>query len=166
MMRYGNAVLHNVADFIEHPETGKLSLNRLPNDVRLKTNDFLRNSISFHTAGCEIRFRMKDSPVKVTLSLQNDQNEQGVQIAELFYGIFQHKHSLFVTREPVTFTINPLPDYDMMRMVSKDVEAEFNPELVRIVLPYDGDIQLIDIEGDIDEPWQFDKPETTLMTYP
>lgn len=165
MMRYGNAELHNVADFTEHPESGKLALNRLPNDIRLNTNERLRDVSSFHAAGCEIRFRLKDSPIKVTLALQNDANSQGVQMAELFYGIFQHKSPLYITHEPVTFTIEPLGNHKLLKKVSKEVEAEFEPELVRIVLPYDADIQLIDIDGDFEEPSPYDKPDTTLMTY-
>lgn len=166
-MRYGNAVIHNVRDIFDYRDTNKKVLSRLPKNV-FEQCPGLRADAGYNACGVEIRFRIKKGKVKVTLEMLNDGIDgEGIALAEVFHGGFSEP-SPYVLKKGERLSIavsNDNLNMNVLRDIHKKEKMAYDPDLIRIVLPYTAHISLIDIEGDIQPPMPGDAPNQTWWSY-
>lgn len=166
-MRYGNAVIHNVRDIFDYEGTDKNVLSRLPKHV-FSQCPALREGPGYNACGVEIRFRIKRGKVKVTLEMLNDGIDgQGIALMEVFHGGFAEP-SPCVLKKGERYTLEVSHEelnMEVLRAIHKKEKMAYDPDMVRIVLPYEAHISLIDIEGDIEPPMPGDAPSQTWWSY-
>lgn len=161
-MIFDNIDFHNVEE-LEACEKGYI-MWRLPGAVREQMNEGLRNRSSRYSTGIELRFKITGD--SATVILQADSMEEA-QVAYLYYGSFQggwQNSSRVIGTQETRITI-PRPDgLAVMKQITRDQELGFDPEVVRVVLPY-GNCYYLGVEGSVEPPSPQDVPALTYLAY-
>jgi len=166
-MIFKNAELHNVEEIIKSEEHGGYLLSRIPERVRMRINDNAKKR-ALCGCGCEIRFNIKGDKVKITLKRLPGEKASSTGIAEIYYGSFQAPYTLtpqYIGNEPVTFTIGKPENIELLERLTKEYHLPFDPNLVRVILPYDWDSCLINIEGECEPPNPRQVPKLRYLAY-
>ena len=166
-MIYGDVELYNVQDMIETSPGGGFLLSRLPAGVRAKVNERAQYA-SLSGSGTEIRFRMLGDRVKLVLG--RDAVSGGVSpagIAEVFQGAYQgsyHVSPQIITtgRTELTFTRRSL---EHLLPIQEQERYPYDPELIRVLLPYDWANRLYTVEGETAPPLAGQVPDKRYLTY-
>lgn len=157
-------ILHGFTDIAED-ETGALRLYRVPRTLLPKLGVRV-NVRSFHPAGSELRFRMKDTPVKFKFRRITEPdhplfvNQTAFPIG-IFYGDFQYT---WLSLQEGDNEIEIKPFHDQTGLMHR-MQKRFSPELTRIVLPPFIDLRIVDMEGEVEPPRPGDVPEKMLLSY-
>ncbi|WNR46830.1 SGNH/GDSL hydrolase family protein [Paenibacillus roseipurpureus] len=140
-MIYGQVELHNVAEAIRVPGREGVLLQRVPEDVRIRTREATQMKCR-EAAGCEIRFVSDWNPVKVTLV-----SYSGPTRVYYHCGDFAVR-SYTVGKEPVTIELTPptpaflqSPDFPVTKL-----SLRFDPKVMRLVSG-GGELHLLDVDG-------------------
>ena len=157
-------ILHGFTDIAED-ETGALRLYRVPRTLLPKLGVRV-NVRSFHPAGSELRFRMKDTPVKFKFRRITEPdhplfvNQTAFPIG-IFYGDFQYT---WLSLQEGDNEIEIKPFHDQTELMHR-MQKRFSPELTRIVLPPFIDLRIVDMEGEVEPPRPGDVPEKMLLSF-
>lgn len=153
---------HNVAQI--EPLADGFRLWRVPEDVRARANESLRTRSAAYSTGIELRFLMRSD--EVTVLLRSDPIAEG-QMAYLYYGSLQGgwQQSSFIIRDDVTSLRLTRPgNPEQLQRISREAGLPFDPQVVRLVLPY-GNIIFHGIDGDVAPPPKEYLPKHTLLCY-
>lgn len=166
-MNYKNVELYNVEDFIEYDTKGALKFIRISDELRLQLNERAQ-SAAFYGCGCEIRFNMISDIVKVTLQVDQGYSSAAQGIAEVFYGPYQGPYQIcpsLIGTEPTELIIKKPENLQELKRIAQEKNLKYDPELVRIILPYDRANLLIDIQGEISLPRPEQSPDVKYLAY-
>ena len=161
-MVFDNILFHNVEE-LEAADKG-LMMWRLPKYVRERVNEGIETITGRYTTGVEFRFKMKTDSVR--LYLRADEAFEA-QVAYVFFGSIQggwQSSSFVIGREKTEIIIRKPDNMDVLKQISERQKFAFNPEVVRVVLPY-GHIYYCGIAGDVEAPAQKDLPQKTYLAY-
>lgn len=160
-MRYQNVEIHNAVERIL-PEKGGFYFSRIPKSVREHLNPKAQDR-ALWTAGSEIRCILKDGSLRIIL-----ENESPlVSIAEVYYGPFFHSfHSLEYGKQSEIVVEKP-KNLSLLREIAEKENSPFDPEVVRVLLPYKGRIRFyaIFVEGSVEFPNPTQLPSRTCLMY-
>jgi len=153
--------LHNIVDQAPYLESGPDTFLRIPKELRIQLNSSAKQS-AFHSAGCELRFRLKGPSFKLRIETCGiGAPQHGGGLAQLVVGDFSHTYfpvGLGVTKLECT-----LPEHGHLSLVSES--PYFHPELIRVLLPTHAAICGIEIDGDLSAPLPGDVPKRRVLHY-
>ncbi len=162
MITYDNILFHNVEE-LEKTELG-MKFWRLPAAVRADLSENLRTNTARFGTGIELRFKMKED--KAVIHLVAEPSEEA-NVCFLYYGSiqggWQYSSKIIGTKDTAITIIKPV-NLDRLKEITEEQHLPFDPEVVRIVLPY-GNIYYLGHEGDIVPPEKEDLPEKTYLAY-
>lgn len=161
-MQYANIEFHNVEALVPCEEG--LALSRLPESMLevLRRRD--AEACAFLCSGVELRFRIRSGEAKIYLHMQDV--TEGLP-AQIMYGSFQGGWMVSakaIGREKTCITLQQSKNLPELKRITEEKNLPFQPELVRIVLPY-GRCVFDGAEGDIQPPQPGDTPAHTLLSY-
>ena len=161
-MIFDNIMFHNVAELEESDKGYKMW--RVPQEIREHLNDTAKNSTSGCATGVELRFKMKGE--SATLILAADKAAEAT-VAYIYYGSIQggwENSSRVILNQNTRITIQKPHNMDFLKQLSKAKKFPFNPEVVRVVLPY-GYIYYVGVEGEVEPPTKEELPTKTYLAY-
>ena len=161
-MIFDNILFHNVEE-LEATDKGYL-MWRVPKYVRECLNQRAGTDVSRCSCGVELRFKMKSDTATLILSAL-----EGVEatVAYIYYGSIQggfENSSRMILNKETRIQINKPDNMDVLQAITKEHNLPFNPEVVRVVLPY-GRLFYVGVEGDIEPPTKEDMPDKTYLAY-
>ena len=156
-----NIDFHNVAEMTETENGWKMS--RLPSVVTERMEEGA-SSVAAYGTGVELRFKIKGDAV--TLKLRAEEAAEA-QTAHIYYGAFQggweNSSRTILTKETAVRIERP-ENFKFMQQVTEERGLDFNPEVVRVVLPY-GTCIYLGVEGEVEAPAPEDYPAKTYLAY-
>lgn len=161
-MIFQNIDFHNVADIL--PYEDGYQLWRVPAHVRQQANERLNTTTAAYSTGIELRFLMRSD--KVTIRLRSVPIAEG-QMAYVYFGSLQGgwQQSSFIIRNDVTaITLTRPANVEQMQQITRHARLPFDPQVVRLVLPY-GNIIFHGVEGEVAPPPAEFLPKHTLLCY-
>ena len=160
-MIFENIYFHNVEE-LEKCEKG-YRMYRIPSYVREQINQKARDEVSLYSTGIELRFRLKGDSATVILSV--DENEEA-QVAFIYYGTFQGgwQYSSKTLQKETRITIPKNNNLKLLKEIAKKSQLAFDPEVVRIVLPY-GTCYFVGVEGEVEPPLKEQLPKKAYLAY-
>ncbi|MCM0649343.1 hypothetical protein NBE98_13305 [Clostridium swellfunianum] len=168
-MIYKNAEFYNIDEIHEIKEEGVFVLSRIPEKVRAELNEKAKRA-AFFGCGTEIRFNIEDECIK--LVLQRAPEEGAVLdtgLVEIYYGSFQasweYSPRILSTKKPTELIIKRPKNIKTLERLSKEYSLPFDPNLVRVILPYDWKNYLIDLEGSCTPPRSEQVPSKRYLAY-
>lgn len=161
-MIFQNICFHNVEEL--EPWNGGFRMCRVPAAVRESLNESAGNVVSRFSTGVELRFKIKgDSAV---LILKAEEAEEA-QTAFIYYGSFQggwQYSAKTLYSHDTRITIPALCDGGKLKAIAGDQKLGFDPEVVRVVLPY-GTCIFVGVEGEVEPPCPEELPGETYLAY-
>lgn len=147
-MIFQNMEFHNVEEMIRCDKGYQML--RLPSYVRDHINPAARDEVSRFSTGVEIRFRLKGDSANIILSV--DENAEA-QVAYIYYGSFQGgwEYSSKIIHNRTRITVPKCINLQVLKEITESRSLPFDPELVRIVLPY-GTCYFVGLEGEVEPP--------------
>lgn len=161
-MIFDNIMFHNVEELEEIDKGYKMW--RVPQELREELNDKAKNSTSGCATGVELRFKIKGD--SATLLLMADKAEEA-SVAYIYYGSIQggwENSSRIIFNQNTRITIQKPHNMDFLKQLSNTENLPFNPEVVRVVLPY-GHVYYVGVEGEVEPPTKEDLPTKTYLAY-
>jgi lysophospholipase L1-like esterase len=160
------ADLHNVQSISPSEDGHARRLCRVREQTRLQLNAGAQQR-AFNTAGCEIRFNLLGPSATIRLR-RPPGNNAAVHLVEIYYGSFQStppESPIAIATTPTEIKISQPSDGYALWELAHSHDQHFDPELVRVILPYDESIELIDIHGDIAPPRPDQLPQRRYLAY-
>lgn len=143
-------------------------MNRVPEELRLKLHGMALDAAYFG-CGTEIRFNLEDEEVKVLLKRMPGKGiVGGYGIAEVYYGSFQgswQDSPRIIGNDAVEIVVKKPENIELLSKLTREYRLPYDPELVRILLPYEWGNCLIDIKGKCSPPRQGQTPERKCLSY-
>ncbi|MBQ7924914.1 MAG: SGNH/GDSL hydrolase family protein [Lachnospiraceae bacterium] len=173
-MIFQNIEFHNVAE-LEQTDKGYI-MWRVPADVRAHLNPDSAQGVCRFGSGIELRFRMVSDTVN--LVLRTDPIAEA-QVAYIYYGAFQagfmYSSKVINAEETVITIAKPegnaigqdptgATGLEIMRKVTTEHQLAFDPEVVRVVIPY-GHNYFVRLEGEVLPPEESQLPAKTYLAY-
>lgn len=155
-------LFHNVEE-LEATDSGYL-MWRVPKYVRERLNERAGTDVSRCACGVELRFKMKSDTATLILSALEGAE---ATVAYIYYGSIQggwENSTRFILNKETRIQINKPDNMEVLKATTKEYDLPFNPEVVRVVLPY-GRLFYVGVEGDIEPPAKEDLPEKTYLAY-
>ena len=166
-MIYKNAELYNIEEMERIEEPSGYLLNRIPGALRAKLNEKAQKT-AFDGCGCEIRFNIDGESVKVVLARMPDDNKIRKGIAEIYHGSFQASYQespRIIGSQLVTIEVHKPDKLSLLEKLTHERNLPFDPNLTRIILPYDWRYCLLDIQGACSPPKPEQTPKRRLLSY-
>lgn len=155
------ATLHNVAEIVPDHRTGEPVFCRIPESLRINLNEKAQRG-AFHSAGCEVRFRLTSESITLKIrACQVGAEQNGGKLAQILFGDFSHTYFPIETTETVIQVT--APNYARLEMAPQP--RQFHPRLMRVLLPTHAAICQCEIEGDIAPPELGDVPALRALFY-
>lgn len=161
-MIFENIEFHNVEE-LEVCEKGH-RMWRLPKWVRENINEKAGKISSGYATGVELRFKMKSDKATLFLSAENMTE---ATVAYIYYGSIQGgwaDSTRVILTQKTAVEIRRPDNMEVLKQISKERKLPFDPEVVRVVLPY-GTIYYHGIEGEVELPAKEELPEKTYLAY-
>jgi lysophospholipase L1-like esterase len=163
-----NAELHNVRELVEPAEGEGRWMSRVPEQVRQHLNEKARQT-ALNGCGCEIRFNLIGKQAKIVLQRDRCEGIQERGLLEIYHGPFQSAYEMtprYIGNERYEIVIDAdIQNMALMKQVAEQRQSGFDPELVRILLPFDWRSRILDIEGEIAPPKPEQTPARKLLVY-
>ncbi|MGI6106814.1 MAG: SGNH/GDSL hydrolase family protein [Lachnospiraceae bacterium] len=160
-MIFQNIDFHNVSELIE-TEKGRL-ISRFPKSLTARLDEGSERSARY-ASGVELRFKMNGD--RAVLKLRADPAAEA-QTLYLYYGDFQggwqYSAKTIGTKE-TDIEIGLPQNIRYLRELARKGHAAFQPDVVRVLLPY-GTCYFLGAEGDIEAPGPQDSPKKTYLAY-
>lgn len=89
------------------------------------------------------------------------------QVAYIYYGNFQggwYSSSKVILEENTKLHLERIKNLEVIKKISAEQKLPFNPEVVRVVLPY-GNCLFVGVDGEVEAPNKGDYPEKTYLAY-
>ncbi len=112
-------------------------------------NDSAKNC-AFMPAGCELRFNLKSEKAKIIMKA-NMEIGWRTGICEIYFGEFFYGWH-YINENPGTIEISYPQNMEKLKSLPEKKNLNFDPYLVRIILPYLIDLRILEIEGDFELP--------------
>lgn len=160
-MIFQNIDFHNVEE-IRQEEKG-YRLYRFPLAVA-KQMDEGAERISCMSTGIELRFKIKGEAVDIWMQAEAAEE---AQVAYIYYGNFQggwYSSSKVILEEKTKLHFERIKNLEVIKKISDEQKLSFNPEVVRVVLPY-GNCLFVGVDGEVEAPNKEDYPEKTYLAY-
>lgn len=161
-MVYQNIEFHNVAELLPVPDG--YAMARIPESLGRAMDAGERKKAYLYSTGIELRFRLKGE--RATVYLRVDEAAEA-QTAYIYYGSFQggwENSSRTILTQKTAITVNRPDNLEEMRKLGEQYGMAFQPDVVRLVLPY-GTCYFLGVEGDIEAPAPADVPARTYLAY-
>lgn len=171
-MIYKNCELYNI-DHVSPAEDGEgVKLCRVPEAVRIALNSAAASN-SFNGCGTEIRFNIIKDEVIIKLRRaeivgENTEWASPYGVAAIYQGGFQRflKGPYQIVEPNICEIRIPKPDnLELLKKLYLENNMAYDPELTRIIIPYDWPTCLIDIEGEITPPRIEQVPSKRYIAY-
>lgn len=167
-MLFNGVELYNVEELIKDEKRQGFLMSRVSGKVRSLLNENARMT-AYDNSGCEMRFNMDSESVTITLlRIPAGGKTLDTGICEIYFGTFQGAYYLspqIIENEPVEIKITKPENIKEMEEISRRNNLSFDPNLVRVLLPYDWRCCLLNIEGDCFPPGIEQVPEKKFLTY-
>ena len=163
-MIFDNILFHNVEN-MELTEHGYL-MSRVPAYVREELNETAKNSACLGGTGVELRFKLKEDAATVILKTAKI-SQMEAPVVYIYYGSIQggwELSSRALIQGENRIEIKKPNNMCFLKTLSKEKGLSFNPEVVRIILPYSR-TYYVGIEGDVEPPTKEDLPSKTYLAY-
>ena len=161
-MIFQNIDFHNVAEMT--PEDDGWRMWRVPADVREKLNENARLRTAAYTTGVELRFKLKGESADIHLRTLPAQE---APVAYLYYGSIQggwdHSSRVIGTQRTTLHFERPA-NLERLKAISQQCHLPFDPEVIRIVLPYTSCI-FMGVDGEVEPPCKEELPQKTCLCY-
>ena len=160
-MIFQNIDFHNVEE-IRQEEKG-YRLYRFPLAVAKKMDEGAER-ISCMSTGIELRFKIKGEAVDIWMQAEAAEE---AQVAYIYYGNFQggwYSSSKVILEEKTKLHFERIKNLEVIKKISDEQKLSFNPEVVRVVLPY-GNCLFVGVDGEVEAPNKGDYPEKTYLAY-
>ncbi len=158
-MIYQDVELHNFVPAKGQPDADGITLQRLPEEVRVCLNDGAKAQSMMATC-CEIRFVTDDGKAKIALSCP-----AGSMEVIPFFGSFHNNQRFWISQAPQTIEVN-MPDY--FRQLAPELERRspaFSPRVCRLVCG-SGPVRFHKAQGvGLRPPRPAELPRLRLLTY-
>ena len=158
--------LHNVQAILERQ--GSVTLSRVPEAVRQQLSD-LGQAAALNTCGVELRFNLDGDEACVILERQAEAGSQKTQgILEVYHGDFAADYAQspqIVGIQPTEIWIRQAPNLERLIELASRFSQRFDPRLVRVILPYDAPIHLLEIRGQVSPPRTEQSPFRQYLAY-
>lgn len=151
--------LHNLVETAPFLGTGPDTLLRIPEALRVHLNDSAKHR-AFHSAGCELRFRLNSPAFKIHIETCDvGATQHGGGLAQILFGDFSHCY--FPVGMGTTAFECTAPALENLQNVSDS--PFFDPRLVRVLLPTHTAICDIKMEGAFGSPEPGDIPAKRVL---
>lgn len=161
-MIFDNIMFHNVAELEESDKGYKMW--RVPHAVREQLNDVAEKTTSGCATGVELRFKIKGESATLILTAETAAE---ANVAYIYYGSIQggwENSSRIILNQETRITIFKPHNMNFLKQLSKAENLPFDPEVVRVVLPY-GHIYYVGVEGEVEPPTKEELPTKTYLAY-
>lgn len=161
-MIFQNIDFHNVAEMTREEDGWKMW--RIPQSVRERMNDGLRNRTAAYSTGVELRFRLVDESADIDLCALPAEE---AQVAYIFYGSIQggwQHSSRIIGTERTRLHVERPANSEALKRISQEMGLPFDPEVIRIVLPY-GTCLYLGVQGAVEQPRAEDLPGQVYLAY-
>jgi hypothetical protein len=137
-----------------------IGFTRVPDGLRLLLNEYAR-AYALHTAGCEIRFNLLSDQAVVHL-----QCPDGIfpAIIEVYQGPCQTNWTIVGT-DPTAIPVERSVTRDLVRRLGTSGVFPYDPELTRILLPWNSSTQLVGLDGHVSVPRPDQIPLRKYLVY-
>jgi len=167
-MIHQNVKLHNAAELITDDRPGVM-ISRVPGRVRARLNDFARKG-ALSGAGVELRFNLAGDEAVITLQMDAEGEFLPKGVGEVFFGDFQGHYAVtpFLVRpEPTRLVIRKPPErpLELARQLRAEGGLRFDSALVRVLLPQDTAVRILDIRGEVTPPEEGQEPAVRCLAY-
>ena len=161
-MIYKDIEIHNARHLIQQPDG--VTWYRVPENVHQALESDMGKWMTTTAIGVELRFVMKSDQVRIRM--QSLSSPSVLTTFHVFYGGVQggwecHEMDKFIPTVPTEFIIKKPTNLDMIKKMSQHAQLDFDPEVIRIIFER-GEIQIIDIEGDVQPPTINQTPKRKL----
>lgn len=160
-MVFQNIDFHNVEE-IQKEEKG-YRLYRFPLEVAKKMDEGA-DRVSCMSTGIELRFKIKGEAVDLWMRAEAAEE---AQVAYIYYGNFQggwYSSSKVIFEENTKLHLERIRNLEVIKKISDEQKLSFNPEVVRVVLPY-GNCLFVGVDGEVEAPDKWDYPKKTYLAY-
>ena len=177
-MIWKNAELFNVEELVpyrdeyikprgvkcEDPEGRKgYLMSRIPDAVRVQCEEGMQCQ-AFECSNVEIRFNIRSGAARI--KLYSPCHAGLATVAEVRYGSFPGVYQFVTSTGKVeTIEVSMPEQVEKWKKVADLSGMEFDPSLVRVLLPYNSPSILVDIEGDITPPRPEQVPQMRFLSY-
>nr|WP_275983769.1 GDSL-type esterase/lipase family protein [Paenibacillus hamazuiensis] len=141
---------------------------RIPEKVRGAINESARDVRAYNTCGCEIRFNLTGEEARIVLRKASGNSITEAGLAEVYFGSFQAGYPTTpaaVGLSGQTLIIRKPPNLPQLKAIAQERRLPFDPELVRVILPYDWIYEIVSIEGDLAPPRPGQTPGLRFLAY-
>jgi len=150
-------------------KSGVDMISRVPNRVRERLNDYARTG-ALCGAGVELRFNLAGEEAVVTLQMEAQGEHLPKGVAEIFFGDFQGYYAVtpcVVRPEPTRLIVRRAPErpMELARKLRAEGGLRFDPALVRVLLPQDTKVRILDIRGEVTPPEEGQEPAVRCLAY-
>lgn len=156
MIYENEELLHNV-EAVENKAI-MLKMSRIPLELRPLLNPNAQERAT-RPANAEIRFNMNGDYATITL-----QNETGAALVEVYRGAFLHSWHL-ITDEPTQLVLVRDADQSQQRQRQEVNPQPFDPALWRVMLPWQAQMGLVEVDGDLTPPRPDQLPALRYLAY-
>lgn len=160
-MIFQNIDFHNVEEIRQ--EKDGYRLYRFPLEVAAQM-DPGAEKVSGMSTGIELRFKLKSEAVDLWMRAETAEE---AQVAYIYYGSFQggwYSSSKIILEEKTKIHIEHPKNKEEIQRISEEHKLPFNPEVVRVVLPY-GNCIFLGVDGEVESPQKGDYPSKTYLAY-
>jgi hypothetical protein len=167
-MLYENAELYNVSELLKTSQGSGFWMSRIPEHIRMHLNPKAQQA-ALNGCGCEIRFNLRGDRVRIVLQRESVEGIKDMGLLEIYRGTFQYLYEMtprYIGNKEYEIIIdNTFDDMELLKRIAVEKGAAFDPELIRILLPFDWKCRLVAIEGDIELPTPEQTPQHKLLAY-
>lgn len=152
---------HNVEEMTETEKGWRMS--RLPVSVTERMEEGA-SAVAAYGTGVELRFKIRGDAATIRLRAEEAAE---AQTAYIYYGSFQggwENSSRTILTQETALRVEKPKNLAFLKEVTQERGLAFNPEVVRVVLPY-GTCCYLGVEGDVEAPSQEDYPSRTYLAY-
>ncbi|MGF7144461.1 lysophospholipase L1-like esterase [Anaerotaenia torta] len=166
-MIYKNVELYNIEETVPAQNGNGVRLCRIPDGLFGKLNEGAQKAAYF-CCGCEIRFVLKGDEAVIRLRRESVDLLSKTGVAEVYYGDFQAHYKItpcYIGEDTTEIAVPKAENLELLKEIAYKQGMRFNPEVVRIILPYDAGNVLEGVEGDVAPPPDLYVPVRRYLAY-
>ncbi len=163
-MLYKNIEIHNVGELYTNEETGGATWLRVPETVYDKMESEQGKRWCRAHTGVELRFVMKSDTVILRMRSKEKNSVFHVYRGSIQGGWEDHQTNKVVYSDFDDYKIKKTTNLPVLQKITNEFNEPFSPEVIRVIFDR-GEIELLDVIGDVEPPKKEQLPQTTLMAY-
>jgi lysophospholipase L1-like esterase len=166
-MIYRDMELYNV---VETEDTGDgIRMSRIPELLRNQLNEGAQRR-AYNLCGCELRFNLISDSARFVFRKEGGDSVSPYGMAEVYYGSFQGPYmvspQMIGKSRSEVIVHRPSPaKLAELTAIAQANGLPFDPNLIRIILPYDWEIQLLEADGEFQPPRPEQSPGMRYLAY-